>query len=64
VIITVCDSADREVSLGHTHWSIPDPVRVGTHAAFERTLADLTDRIDGWAQGAADRPDQGLVSTR
>ena len=62
VIITVCDSADREISLGHTHWSVPDPVRVGTNAAFERTLADLTNRIDGWAQGAEDRPDQGLVS--
>ena len=56
VIITVCDSADREVKGGHTHWSIPDPVPVGTSAAFERTLADLTNRIDGWVQAAADRP--------
>ncbi len=55
-IITVCDSADREVAVGHTHWSVPDPVRVGTPAAFERTLADLTDRIEGWARAAADRP--------
>lgn len=54
LIVTVCDSADREVDTGHTHWSIPDPVPVGTSAAFERTLADLTDRIDGWVQ-AADR---------
>ena len=53
VIITVCDSADREVQVGHTHWSVPDPVRVGTQAAFERTLADLTTRIDGWVQAAA-----------
>ena len=52
VLITVCDSADREISVGHTHWSVPDPVRVGTKAAFERTLADLTTRIDGWAQTA------------
>ncbi len=55
-IITVCDSADREVQVGHTHWSIPDPVPVGTTAAFERTLADLTNRIDGWVQAAQDRP--------
>ncbi len=54
VIITVCDSADREVDVGHTHWSVPDPVRVGTKAAFESTLADLTNRIDGWAQAAED----------
>ena len=53
VIITVCDSADREVDLAHSHWSIPDPVRVGTAAAFERTLADLTTRIDGWVQATA-----------
>jgi len=55
-VITVCDSADREVQVGHTHWSIPDPVRVGTTAAFERTLADLTNRIDGWVHAAAGRP--------
>jgi protein-tyrosine-phosphatase len=56
-IITVCDSADREVARRHAHWSVPDPVRVGTKAAFERTLADLTSRIDGWAQ-AAPEPQQ------
>jgi protein-tyrosine-phosphatase/DNA-binding transcriptional ArsR family regulator len=50
VLITVCDSADREVDRRHSHWSIPDPVRVGTSAAFERTLADLTTRIDGWVE--------------
>jgi protein-tyrosine-phosphatase/DNA-binding HxlR family transcriptional regulator len=56
-IVTVCDSADREVSTAHTHWSIPDPVRVGTTAAFTAALAELTDRIDGWAQAAADHPE-------
>lgn len=55
VVITVCDSADREVGVAHTHWSVPDPVRVGTTAAFGRTLADLSTRIDGWVQTAADR---------
>lgn len=61
VVITVCDSADREVDTGHTHWSIPDPVPVGTSAAFERTLADLTERIDGWVQAADERPTSGAV---
>jgi protein-tyrosine-phosphatase len=56
-IVTVCDSADGEVSADHTHWSVPDPVRVGTTAAFTDTLAELTDRIDGWVQAAADRPE-------
>ena len=54
VIITVCDAADREVKGGHTHWSVPDPVPAGTSAAFEQTLADLTNRIDGWVQAEAD----------
>ena len=54
VVVTVCDSADREVEVAHTHWSVPDPVRVGTTAAFERTLADLSTRIDGWVRTAAD----------
>ncbi len=57
MVITVCDSADREVQVGHTHWSVPDPVRVGTPAAFERTLADLTTRIDGWVHAAEARAD-------
>ena len=56
MIITVCDSADREVQVGHAHWSVPDPVPIGTSAAFERTLADLTTRIDGWVQAATDSP--------
>jgi protein-tyrosine-phosphatase len=54
VIITVCDSADRQVTAGHTHWSVPDPVPVGTPAAFEQTLADLTHRIEGWAHAAGE----------
>ena len=56
VIITVCDSADREVTTTHTHWSIPDPVAFSTPAAFEQALADLTTRIDGWVQVTTDRP--------
>jgi len=55
-IITVCDSADREVTRDHTHWSVPDPVPVGTAAAFEQALADLTSRIDGWVRATTDRP--------
>jgi protein-tyrosine-phosphatase/DNA-binding transcriptional ArsR family regulator len=53
-IVTVCDSADGEVTAAHTHWSIPDPVRVGTADAFTDTLTELTGRIDGWVQAAVD----------
>lgn len=53
VVVTVCDSADREVGVDHRHWSIPDPVRTGSAAAFERALAEVAGRIDGWLSAAA-----------
>lgn len=55
-IITVCDSADREIPTAHTHWSIPDPVRVGSAAAFELALADITERVEGWVGAATAVP--------
>lgn len=58
-VITVCDSADREIEIPHTHWSIPDPVRVGGSRAFEQTLTTITERIDGWLAAAGpSRPAQ------
>ena len=47
VVITVCDRAHEELgaSDGWWHWSVPDPVEVGTDAAFDRALADLDSRI-------------------
>lgn len=47
-IVTVCDSADQQVDRTHTHWSVPDPVPVGTTQAFEATLTELTSRIEAW----------------
>ncbi len=55
-IITVCDAADREVQAAHVHWSVPDPVRVGTPAAFDRALADIAERIDDWVDTADPAP--------
>jgi protein-tyrosine-phosphatase/DNA-binding transcriptional ArsR family regulator len=55
-IITVCDSADREVDAVHAHWSIPDPVRLGTRAAFEDTLADITGRVENWVVSTQPAP--------
>lgn len=52
VVVTVCDAADREVAVEHSHWSIPDPVPVGTGRAFEGALAEITDRIDRWVASA------------
>ncbi len=45
-IITVCDRAHEEYPAGTVHWSVPDPVRVGTDAAFEAAFEDLRRRVD------------------
>jgi protein-tyrosine-phosphatase len=45
-VITVCDTAYEELgATSTTHWSIPDPVRIGTAAAFDATFIDLQQRI-------------------
>lgn len=47
VVVSVCDQAAEE--LGHRralHWSIPDPVRVGTDAAF----ADAFEQVATWVE--------------
>jgi protein-tyrosine-phosphatase/DNA-binding transcriptional ArsR family regulator len=47
LIVTVCDRAREELAPTDRwlHWSIPDPVAEGTKAAFDRTVAELTNRI-------------------
>ena len=46
LVITVCDQAHEELDENTwLHWSIPDPVPVGTKAAFDATLIELRDRI-------------------
>ncbi len=49
LVVTVCDRA-REAGdpfdVAHLHWSIPDPVEVGTVGAFRGAFADIADRID------------------
>lgn len=44
--ITVCDRARETLSSTDLHWSIPDPVRVGTHDAFEAAFDEISHRID------------------
>lgn len=45
-IITVCDNAHEEIhNHDGLHWSVPDPVRIGTNEAFEATFAELTRRV-------------------
>jgi len=47
LVVTVCDQAHEELGSDRTrlHWSIADPVAVGTAAAFDATVAELRQRI-------------------
>jgi ArsR family transcriptional regulator, arsenate/arsenite/antimonite-responsive transcriptional repressor / arsenate reductase (thioredoxin) len=46
LVITVCDRAHEELGdAGWTHWSVRDPVRVGTKAAFDVAYDDLASRV-------------------
>jgi protein-tyrosine-phosphatase/DNA-binding transcriptional ArsR family regulator len=46
-VVSVCDNAHEELgpATEHVHWSVPDPVRLGTVAAFDATHDDLTTRV-------------------
>ncbi|WP_364697042.1 helix-turn-helix domain-containing protein [Actinoplanes sp. NPDC049316] len=61
LVIAVCDNAHEDLTTGaaspRLHWSVPDPVRVGTDAAFEAAYTDLAGRIDRLAPRlAGDQP--------
>ncbi len=47
LLVAVCDNAHEELSVDswRLHWSVPDPVRVGTDAAFERAFKEIEDRV-------------------
>lgn len=46
-VITVCDRAHEEMGVGANwwHWSIPDPLEVGTADSFDAVVAELDSRI-------------------
>ncbi|MDG4768249.1 helix-turn-helix domain-containing protein [Solwaraspora sp. WMMD406] len=49
LVIAVCDNAHEELtgpSAPDLHWSVPDPVRSDTDAAFDAAYADIAGRID------------------
>jgi protein-tyrosine-phosphatase/DNA-binding transcriptional ArsR family regulator len=48
LVVTVCDNAHEELAGGgDVHWSVPDPLRLGTDEAFEEAFEDLALRIGG-----------------
>lgn len=67
LVIAVCDNAYEDLT-NHTdtgpvrprlHWSIPDPVRVDTDAAFETAYTDIAARIDRLAPTLTTGADHG-----
>jgi ArsR family transcriptional regulator, arsenate/arsenite/antimonite-responsive transcriptional repressor / arsenate reductase (thioredoxin) len=47
LVVTVCDRAHEELgAASDLHWSIPDPVAIGTKAAFDRAFDELAVRVD------------------
>lgn len=45
-VVTVCDNAHEELDVtGRLHWSIPDPVRIGSVDAFDNAYDELERRI-------------------
>jgi protein-tyrosine-phosphatase/DNA-binding HxlR family transcriptional regulator len=49
LVIAVCDNAHEDLTTTvrpRLHWSVPDPVRADTDAAFEAAYTDLAGRID------------------
>lgn len=64
LIIAVCDRAHEElpaVALANKaepmHWSVPDPVRIDTDAAFERAYRDISLRVERLSAVVTDLPD-------
>lgn len=51
LVVTVCDHVHETWGgpAGRLHWSVRDPVSSGTEAAFERTAAALSTRIENLA---------------
>lgn len=54
LVVTVCDRAHEEPAVPHElHWSIPDPVRVGTEAAYDAALDEIQVRVAALASRLA-----------
>ena len=53
LVVAVCDSVHEELDpdLPRLHWSIPDPVRIGTDAEFDSAYAEINARIGTLAEG-------------
>jgi protein-tyrosine-phosphatase/DNA-binding MarR family transcriptional regulator len=58
LVVAVCDNAYEELG-APVHWSVPDPVRVDTAAAFQRAFTDIERRVDRLAAALDRQPEEG-----
>jgi len=59
LVVTVCDLAHEELGrLSQVHWSVPDPVRLGTDAAFDAAFDELAKRVEALAPSVTQRRDR------
>jgi ArsR family transcriptional regulator, arsenate/arsenite/antimonite-responsive transcriptional repressor / arsenate reductase (thioredoxin) len=58
LVVAVCDSAYEELGPQpqRLHWSVPDPVRVGTRTAFEQAYSEIEQRVDRLVGAVAATP--------
>lgn len=62
VLVTVCDRAHEELGNGRAagrdtlHWSVPDPVPLGTDRAFDAVYDELVSRVAGLAPRLTHQP--------
>lgn len=59
LVVAVCDNAHEELTVagtGHLHWSVPDPARVDTDAAFEHAFDLIEDRVGRLAETVRPTP--------
>lgn len=62
LVVSVCDAAHEELEetgREHLHWSVPDPVRVGTDTAFEEAYELVVSRVDRLAETVTTTGDTG-----
>lgn len=54
LVVAVCDNAHEELAQADAparlHWSVPDPVRIDTDAAFEAAYQEIVSRVDRLAR--------------
>lgn len=57
LVVAVCDKAYEAHDEAALHWSVPDPVRIDTDAAFERAFQEISVRVGRLAEATASAQD-------